>query len=212
MRALGGERWLVADAGACVLPVAGLYAIYGGKDTWCDLDIPYRPATPLYVGKSEDNLVRRELATHFAASNTRKAQTGSSTVRRSFAALLHDALDLHGVPRNLDRPSNFATYGLLPEADARLTDWMHERLTIAVWAAPAHTDRRLKDLEEEIIVAWEPPLNLRSAPRPSLRLKSARKAMAAEAARWAAGHRPAAEELGAASRWGTSPEGVGEGT
>ncbi len=192
MRALGGERWPVADAGAHVPPVAGLYAIYGGADAWRDLDLPHRPDIPLYVGKSEDNLVRRELETHFAASNTRRAQTGSSTVRRSFAALLHDALDLHGVPRNLDRPGYFANYGLLPDADARLTAWMHEHLTIAVWAAPATLDTRLTDLEQEIIVAWGPPLNLRGAPRPSPQLKSARKAMAAEAARWVAQHGPTA--------------------
>ena len=34
MRALGGERWPVTDAGTHVPPVAGLYAIYGGADAW----------------------------------------------------------------------------------------------------------------------------------------------------------------------------------
>jgi len=69
---------------------------------------------------------------------------------------------------------------------------MHEHLTIAVWAAPTTLDTRLTDLEEEIIVAWGPPLNLRGAPRPSPQLKSARKAMAAEAARWVVQHGPTA--------------------
>lgn len=58
MRALGGKRWPVADAGTHVPPVAGLYAIHGGEDAWRDLNLPYQPTTPLYVGKSEDNLVR----------------------------------------------------------------------------------------------------------------------------------------------------------
>lgn len=190
MRALGGERWSVADAGTHVPPAAGLYAIYGGEGPWRDLDLPYRHMTPLYVGKSEDNLVRREIETHFAASNTHKAQTGRSTVRRSFAALLHDALDLHGVPRNLSRPGYFDKYGLLPDADARLTEWMHAHLTIAVWAAPTPLDTCLETLEKVIIVAWEPPLNLRDAPHPSPRLKAAREVMAAEAAHWAAQHHP----------------------
>lgn len=195
MRALGGERWPVADADTHVPPAAGLYAIYGGADAWRDLDLPYQPTTPLYVGKSEDNLIRRELETHFAASNTRRPQTGSSTIRRSFAALLHDALDLHGVPRNPKRPGYFDKYRLLPDADARLTEWMHERLTIAVWAAPANLDTRLEKLEKAIIDAWEPPLNLDGAPRPLPRLKTARKAMAAEAAHWAQHHADATNQV-----------------
>lgn len=119
------------------------------------------------------------------------------------------------MPRNLDRPGYFANYGLLPDADARLTEWMHAHLTIAVWAAPANLDPRLKDLEKlekAIIVAWEPPLNLRGAPRPSPRLKAARKVMAAEAAHWAAQHRPTAAITTKSGRADTGPSVIEEDT
>ncbi|MHA6510744.1 GIY-YIG nuclease family protein [Tessaracoccus sp. Y1736] len=185
MRALAGQRWPVAEAVNHVTAVPGLYAIYGHEQVWGDLGLPYRAETPLYVGKSEDNLVSRELGTHFAVG-TGRAQTGSSTVRRSFAALLRGELGLHGVPRNQKDPGHFDKYGLLPDADARLTAWMHAHLTVAVWPAPADLDRKLKNVEDEIIEAWEPPLNLRGNPHPSAELRAARKEMATEAAAWAA--------------------------
>lgn len=185
MRALEGLRWPVAEAVNHVAPVPGLYAIYGHEQVWRDLGLPARAETPLYVGKSEDNLVRRELGTHFAVG-TGRAQTGSSTVRRSFAALLRGALNLHGVPRNLTKPGHFDKYGLLPDADARLTAWMHAHLTLAVWPAPADLDGTLKDVEDEIIKEWEPPLNQDGNPHPSAKLKAGRREMAAEASAWAA--------------------------
>lgn len=184
MRALAGERWSIAEAADHVPAVPGLYAIYGHEAAWRDLELPYQPDTPLYVGKSEDNLVRRELGTHFAVGAGR-AKTGGSTVRRSFAALLRGALDLHGVPRNMAKPGHFDKYGLLPDADARLSAWMLAHLEVAVWPAPADL-RKLGIVEDEIIKAWEPLLNLNGNPHPSVELQAARRVMAAEASAWAA--------------------------
>lgn len=63
--------------------VPGLYAIYCDAEAWADMGLEPQPGSALYVGKSEDDLVRRELDTHFAADPTKKPHTGSSTVRRS---------------------------------------------------------------------------------------------------------------------------------
>jgi GIY-YIG catalytic domain len=66
----------------------GLYAIHGDGNTWTGLGLGKPPDDrPLYVGKAEDSLVARDVKTHFG-----DGRTGQSTVRRSFAALLHDEL------------------------------------------------------------------------------------------------------------------------
>jgi hypothetical protein len=111
-------------------------------------------------------------------------KTGSSTVRRSFAALLRDALDLHAVPRNLDKPERPANFALVPEGDERLTGWMHEHLTLAVWAKEGHS--RLDDVETGVLVRWQPPMNLSKVEQPARRLRLARETMADQARAWAA--------------------------
>lgn len=174
---LSGERWPVAQARGRVRHVPGLYAIYGSAEAWADLGLAPQPGSALYIGKSEDNLVRRELDTHFAADPTKKPRTGSSTVRRSFAALLRDALDLHAVPRNPDKPGYYSHYGLTPEGDARLTAWMHEHLSLAVWERPPGLTQSLAEVEVAIIHRWMPPLNIRDNPRPLPRLSLARALM-----------------------------------
>ncbi|MDF9751532.1 GIY-YIG nuclease family protein [Arthrobacter sp. ES3-54] len=179
--ALSGERWPVARAKGRVRPVPGLYAIYGDAEAWAALGLDPKPGSALYIGKSEDDLVSRELDTHFAASPTKKPRTGSSTVRRSFAALLRDALDLHAVPRNPDKPSHFSNYGLTPVGDARLTAWMHERLSLAVWELPPLLAQALGQVEVAVIHRWMPPLNIMHNPRPLPRLRRAREVMTREA-------------------------------
>lgn len=97
--------------------MAGLYAIFGDPGVWRHLGLGEPPDDrPLYVGKAEDSLASRDLKTHLVSG-----RTGSSTVRRSFAALLREELDLHAQPRNPSRPERFANYGLRRDGDERLT-------------------------------------------------------------------------------------------
>lgn len=180
-QALSGPRWPVTETPAHIPPTAGLYAIYGDHDAWSDLGYDYRSDTPLYIGKSERNLIDRDLTTHFAVDTSRPARTGSSTVRRSFAALLRDRLNLRPVPRNPAKPGHFDKFALTPEGDNRLTAWMHAHLSIAVWPAPTDLDTTLTTLEKAMLMTFDPLLNLSNAPNPSPRLKAARKAAAAEA-------------------------------
>ncbi|MFC0681786.1 GIY-YIG nuclease family protein [Lysobacter korlensis] len=168
-----------AEAEQSVPSRPGLYAIHADRPVWEQLGLePRDEKTPLYVGKAERSLTSRDLRTHF-----RTGRTGSSTVRRSLAALLRERLSLHAVPRNQARPRHFANYGLEAEGDARLTAWMHEHLTIAVWAT---LDLELGVIETLVIDHWQPPLNLSKVSVPSPILKAARQAMADEARR--AGH------------------------
>lgn len=183
--ALGADRWQIIDAPAHIDPVPGLYAIHADSEAWRELRIDHRPGVPLYVGKSETNLVDRELGEHFAIDPALPARTGGSTVRRSFAALLRETLQLHGVPRNKSNPGHFPNYGLEPDADERLTRWMHDRLAIAVWPLPSILPIiRLEEVETDVIRAWTPPINIRRNPGRLRNLSLARSIMADEARAW----------------------------
>ena len=160
----------------------GLYAIYGDPETWRELGIGDPPdERPLYVGKAEDSLVTRDLSTHFG-----NGRTGSSTVRRSFAALLREPLRLAALPRNPKRPERFANYGLSGEHDQRLTAWMRTKLGLAVWPKPDDCEFALLQVEVALLAHLLPPLNLKDVTTPwTTQLKTARAAMASEARTWA---------------------------
>ena len=92
--ALTGTRHAHGDAVQLVPKEPGLYAFYGDDQAWSELGLRSAFAgQPLYVGKAERSLNGRYVGTHFAAG-----KTGSSTVRRSLAALLVDTLGLVAVP------------------------------------------------------------------------------------------------------------------
>lgn len=183
---LTSERWAITDVSNHVPSRPGLYAIYGDETAWRGLGLEPRTELPLYVGKAEDSLVTRELNGHFAANPDIAPRTGSSTVRRSFAALLRDALDLRAVPRNLSRPERFTNYALAQGGDARLNGWMRDRLSLAVWPAPPARDWSLADVETAVIQHFTPPINISKNPRKLARLSHARAAMAVEASQWRA--------------------------
>lgn len=181
MRNLAGPTVAVTDAWDVVPARAGLYAFHASSTTWGELGLVVRHhVRPLYVGKAEASLKSRELATHLAFGGGSTPTTGSSTLRRSFAALLRDKLDLRAVPRNKNKPAYFSMYSLEPDADARLTAWMHQHLTIAIWEKPT-APLALMEIERRVLRAWEPPLNLADVPNPLRMLRDARAAMAAEA-------------------------------
>lgn len=157
----------------------GLYAISEVTPSCVEagaLDAPVGPGGLLYVGKAEKSLTRRDVRQHFGTG-----KTGWSTVRRSFAALLRDALGLVPVPRSTASATSTApaTFALTGESDLRLTTWMTRHLALRVWTPPSNVV--LAAIEREVIADLNPPLNLTHAgPRP--RLKAARKAMAEVAA------------------------------
>lgn len=182
--ALTGERWAIADATQHVPRRPGLYAIYGDERAWNDLGLLPSPNQPLYVGKAEASLVSRDLHGHFAMNPNSTPRTGGSTVRRSFAALLREALDLHAVPRNLAKPERFTNYALSDGGDIRLNEWMHARLTLAIWPLPEGASVPLGDVETAVIVRLTPPINLDKNHGRLTRLSRARAEMASEASRW----------------------------
>lgn len=184
--ALSNVGCSILDAPKYVRPVPGLYSIHAKEGAWAELGLDYRAGIALYVGKSESNLFQRELRQHFAIAPGVSPSTGSSTVRRSFAALLREPLGLRGVPRNKEQPERFANFGLEPEGDSLLTRWMHENLTMAVWEMPEDMSASmLAVLEAEIIRLWTPPLNIQKNPDKVPHLRAARARLAADAKEWA---------------------------
>jgi len=176
LSASGDEMGFAVDT---VPSVAGLYAIHGSPSVWKELGLLQAvPGQPLYVGKAEMSLASRDVQTHFATG-----KTGSSTVRRSFAALLKSSLDLNGMPRNRIKPGHFANFGIDERGDARLTRWMLERLTLSVWIKPDSVP--LRRVEVGVLRILTPPLNLTGVPQPSAKLKAQRKVLADEARAWA---------------------------
>ena len=119
------------------------------------------------------------MGTHFAAG-----KTGSSTVRRSLAALLTDELALVAVPRNLTKPDGSANFGLDVASEERLSAWMEQRLSLATWSK--HEDAILDEIETAVVRRLRPPLNLDKVGEPRRRLREARRRMADIARDWQA--------------------------
>ena len=183
LRALTGPGHTIpaAFAGA-VSDLPGLYAFHGSPDVWSQLDLGAPPDDrPLYVGKAEDSLISRDLDTHFTSGDT-----GRSSPRRSLAALLVDTLALVAIPRRPDDPDpkRWANYALETDGDERLTGWMRERLTLAVW--PCDCTSGLEKIEKAVMQHWKPPLNLTGVKQPwRKQVKDARAELVLAAKAWA---------------------------
>lgn len=161
-------------------PKPGLYAVYADTAGWIELGLGAPPdKRPLYVGKAEKSLISRDLDTHFRAG-----RTGSSTLRRSLAALLRDTLGLRGIPRNQSKPERPAQYALSREQDALLDAWMAAHLSLAFWIAPDGC-AELRVVEIGVLSRLRPPLNLKDNPSPwQAKVAAAREAMATDVRRW----------------------------
>lgn len=179
LAALAAPRYSLRSTPPTLPAKPGIYAIYGDEQAWNDLHLGMRLNLPLYVGKAEDSVVRRDLETHFG-----DGRTGSSTVRRSFAALLRESLGLSGIPRNPAKPGYFANYGLSAADDAKLTRWMRSRLELAVWAWEEGS-RRLSLIEADVLQQLNPPINIAGVNHSwRLVLQAERKVMADQARAW----------------------------
>lgn len=172
-----GDRYAVALTS--VPDVAGLYAVHADPMVWQRLGLGGPPDDrPLYVGKAERSLASRDVNTHFGTG-----KTGSSTVRRTLAGLLATDLRLTACPRNVEKPSHFANYGLELEGDARLTAWMVDNLRLATWASG--NEDTLDLIETAVLRHLVPPLNVAKVTTPwRAQVKLARRQMATQASAW----------------------------
>ena len=136
---------------------------------------------PIYVGKSQVGLQVRHLEEHFAAG-----RTGSSTVRRSFAALLRTALGLNPIRRgSTGRDQDFVSYKLDEASEERLNGWMTSHLVIGWWVFTGPVNQ-LKQQEVALIGHFQPPLNLQQSSHPVVSKVKSLRAQCATLARTAA--------------------------
>ena len=137
----------------------GLYAFYASASSWRQLGLGRPPdPRPLYVG-NESTLASRDVEAHFGLRERGvQSPTGSSTLRRSLAALLAAERGYRGVPRNPAKPGYFSNYGLTETDDDDLSAWMKSRLRLALWPHDAASD--LDTVETYVLGQLQPPLNL----------------------------------------------------
>lgn len=181
--ALAGKKHAIAEAEQHVDDVAGLYAIYGVASIWRQLGLGDPPDDrPLYIGKAEESLKARDLRQHFGTG-----ATGSSTVRRTFAAMLRDALGFRGVPRDTARPRKWSHYALDDKHEVELTEWMRASLSLAVWPKPPACGD-LHAVEKSVLEKLVPALNIQHNAKSPWRaaVRKARLIMANDAKTWAA--------------------------
>lgn len=158
---------LLGSDGPIVLPAdlpeePGLYTIWPVTEkTIRDLgleDVEGEPALTgrlLYLGKAQDSIFSRVAEKHFVSGDT-----GHSTLRRTFAALL----GLESQPRRSKianpTPRQMRTmttnFDLTPSDDERLTGWISENLLTRA-AASAWTP--LAELEDAVGAILHPPLD-----------------------------------------------------
>ena len=148
-----------ADVRSRVPAASGLYAWWADPEVLPALSGPPHPAIPdlrlLYVG------IATRLRSRLASNHL--GRTGSSTLRRTLAGLLLD--DERYRTRWTDRVV------LVDDDERRLTVWMVGHLHVSWCEHPSP-----RDVEEPIIHALRPPLNVDHASGPALDLvKAARR-------------------------------------
>lgn len=185
--ALRGPAVAVGEVDAEQSSNPGLYAFYASPSTWQDLDLGEPPDDrPLYVGKAQSTLASRDIKGHFGVrKRAKQSPTGSSTLRRSLAALLAPTRGYRGMPRNPANPGYFSNFGLSIKHDDDLSAWMRSRLRLALWPHDAVAD--LDTVETDVLGELLPPLNLNKVETPwREHVKAARMLLTAEARGWRA--------------------------
>lgn len=154
------------------LPIssAGAYAVLLAAPASLPTVVPGRDGL-LYVGMTDQGLDARN---HF-----QHAHSGFSTLRRSLAAVLKEALNLKAIPRGPgSSKTNVRNYRFTDKGERVLTEWMNRNLLLTQVAV----DADLSAFEADLIALLEPPLNLKGWPNPQRDMvKRLRAACAAEA-------------------------------
>lgn len=150
----------------------GIYLIaYEGTELGGSLWGAQKPRV-VFIGKSKPNTSR-----HFQSGTT-----GTSTIRRSLAALLAPKLALVPIPRSTDEQDNdrYDNYMLDPESEDKLTEWMCDHFTVAFYAV---TDDIVEDMQSAMIQYSVPMFNLPNNPenKYGAEIKMYRKRLAEEA-------------------------------
>ncbi|MFA6220608.1 MAG: hypothetical protein WC692_12660 [Erythrobacter sp.] len=124
---------------------AGVYALFL-RDASAIPEITPGPNGLIYIGLAANRNGLKGRC-HF------NARTRNHSPRKSLAVLLMEELGL--VPILVTKPNSADTWGLDVASEARLSDWMHHNLDLAVEPC-RNPDAR----ESELVARYAPPLNL----------------------------------------------------
>ncbi|WP_323757985.1 GIY-YIG nuclease family protein [Roseivirga sp.] len=134
----------------------GIYALF-----FIGSDFPLENCKPkqdqiIYIGKTESSQASRDRDTHFA-----DGKTGSSTLRRSFGAMLRKSLNLIPIPRGLaDIEKKRTSHYKFDEAsEKKLSQWMRANLALSFHEHNGSLSA-LDELETRLIQMQVPLLNI----------------------------------------------------
>lgn len=140
------ESWRRGPRSSFVLETeAGVYALFL-RDASALPQITPGPNGLVYIGLAANRNGLKGRC-HF------NARTRNHSPRKSLAVLLMEELRL--VPILITKPNSADTWGLDVASEARLSDWMHHNLDLAVEPC-RNPDAR----ESELVARYAPPLNL----------------------------------------------------
>jgi hypothetical protein len=185
LAALRGPAVVVTKLDNTQAASPGLYAFHASAAVWTELGLGAPTDTrPVYVGKAESTLAARDVKGHFGMRPRGvQSPTGSSTLRRSLAALLAPGRGYRAIPRNPEKPGHFSNYGLSLEQDDDLSCWMRDRLRLALWPHP--NAAALDAIETAVLAELAPPLNIEKVVTSwREQVKAARKVLAQQAREW----------------------------
>lgn len=189
----GDAANLLGELVSSVIPIAattaysdqpGIYGVFFLGDEFPLPDANISKNTLVYIGKTESSQITRDLKQHLADS-----ETGHSTLRRTFAALIRTQLELRPCSRSETEKTDkrFVNYRLDDEGERRLTAWMRKNLGLA-FAACTCSVADIRRLEHEMIHTAVPPLNLLGNPtNPYLKKIKAARASCVAIARQSSG-------------------------
>ena len=166
-QAIKSSRTAYPDLADKLPTVPGLYAFFVDSQEALSRTVvqAHLLTASLYAGKSESSLKKRDFDTHFA-----EGKSGSSTVRRSFGALLRQQLGLLPMRRGYTgKDQDFQNYKFDDKSETLLSEWMRSSLSVGWWPFDASLSI-LKDLETELIQHLNPPLNLQHSRHPTVEL------------------------------------------
>lgn len=134
----------------------GIYALFFmGKNFPLEQNQPTKEQV-IYIGKTESSQLLRDRNTHFATN-----KTGSSTLRRSFGAMLMNSLNLKPIPRSESDIIKKSTshFKFDQSSEEKLTHWMQENLGLSFYPFP-YSKKDIDDLETKLINELKPILNI----------------------------------------------------
>lgn len=134
----------------------GIYALFFYGE-----EFPLEGYTPkkdeiIYIGKTESSQLSRDKHTHFATG-----KTGSSTLRKSFGAMLRTELGLIPIPRGESDilKGKWSHFKFDTDSEEKLTSWMKSNLGLSFYEFDKYK-QAIDELETVLIKELIPVLNI----------------------------------------------------